>query len=159
MCSYLQFELYGFALCSMAFYADHVFLFGHALCIGCCKYIRREIMVLTRAGTVRRHWVKVRRLLQRLSQIGVVKGSLTDVNIVFYSPKPEHLTQRSVWTVYCNPVQVTFSWKVNGKEKIVALGCLHDLCVRCQTCDVHPDADVKDHKNFLMLRARAMNVL
>ena len=116
-------------------------------------------MVTTRAGTIRRNIIKVQRLLERLAQLGVVKGCLKDTWYHFIKPKRRTVTQNSSWTVDCNPHAIVYERKHGDDYKIIALGCVHDVCNRCITCDVHPDADVKINLNFAKLRARSINVL
>ena len=116
-------------------------------------------MVTTRTTTIRRNLLKVQRLLERLAQLGIVKGSLADTEFYFIGPKRRHVTQNSSWTVDCNPHAIVYEREHDGVSKIIAMGCVHDVCERCITCDVHPDADVKILTNRAKLRARAINIL
>jgi hypothetical protein len=116
-------------------------------------------MVTTRAGTIRQNDKKAQRLLERLAQIGIVRGSLSNVRFEFIASPRRHVTNYSRWTVRCNPHVLVFERKHGDGYEIIAMGCVHNVCHRCIACDVDPDADVKDPMNFFKVRARNMNIL
>ena len=116
-------------------------------------------MVTTQSGTICRNELKAQRLLDRLVLIGLIDEKVKDVHYRFVYAAPRFLTHNSRWTLRCRPSAIVFERKQGDCFRMIMMGCVHDSRDRCMTCDVHPDADVKDVMNLARLRARNVNIL